>query len=201
MRSSPPPSSLASPAPHYVANALAAAALARAHGVSARAVREGLRGAAPGAHRGQVVGRTGDVVWVDDSKATNPHAAAAALSGVAAAGARAVWIAGGLAKGATFDALVAGAREHLRAVVLIGADTRALAAALAAHAPDVPVVTTAGDRPGAVMGAAVAAATRLARPGDVVLLAPACASMDQFTDYGERGDTFAAAVRAAGASS
>ncbi len=188
-------------APHTITNALAAAALARAHGVSARAVRDGLRGTASGAHRGEVVGRTGDVVWVDDSKATNPHAAAAALAGVTASGARAVWIAGGLAKGATFDDLVAGARETLRAVVLIGTDTSALRAALAAHAPDVPTVTTTGDRPAAVMGSAVAAASSLARAGDVVLLAPASASMDQFTDYGERGDAFVAAVRAAGASS
>ncbi len=188
-------------APHTVSNALAAAGLARAHGVPARAVRDGLRAVTPGEHRAAVVARSGGVTWVDDSKATNPHAAAAALAGVAVRGGRAVWVAGGLAKGAAFDELVAEHAGSLRAVVLIGVDRAPLREALARRAPGVPVhevPAEGGSRPragAAVMAAAVAAAARLARPGDTVLLAPACASMDQFDSYAQRGDAFAAAVR------
>lgn len=178
--------------PHVVANALAAAALARAHGVEPRHVRDGLRGFRPGPHRGAVVGETpgSGTRWVDDSKATNPHAALAALRGVD----RAVWIAGGLAKGATFDDLVLAARDRLAAVVLIGTDRAVVAEALARHAPDVPVQeVVAGEDD--LMDTVVAAAAALARPGDTVLLAPGCASMDQFRDYAARGDAFAAAVQ------
>jgi UDP-N-acetylmuramoylalanine--D-glutamate ligase len=176
-------------APHNVANALAAAALARAFGVPAHAVRDGLRAFRPDAHRIADVATVGGVRYVDDSKATNPHAAAASLGAYE----RIVWIAGGLAKGATFDDLVAGAAPRLRGVVLIGADRAEIAAALARHAPDVPVTEVGATDTGA-MAAVVAAAAQLAESGDTVLLAPACASMDMFANYGERGDRFAAAV-------
>ncbi|MFD5317352.1 UDP-N-acetylmuramoyl-L-alanine--D-glutamate ligase [Streptomyces sp. NPDC127098] len=179
------------PAPHNIANALAAAALARAYGVEPRAVRDGLRAFRPDPHRVQRVAEVGGVLYVDDSKATNPHATAASL----AAYEPIVWIAGGLAKGATFDELVAGAAGRLRGVVLLGADRGLIAEALARHAPDVPVVDLDRTDTGA-MAAAVHEATRLARPGDTVLMAPACASMDMFTNYNERGDVFAAAVQA-----
>jgi UDP-N-acetylmuramoylalanine--D-glutamate ligase len=111
-----------------------------------------------------------------------------------------VWVAGGLAKGATFDELVAAAKERLRAVLLIGRDRALLADALARHAPEIPVVEVEGTDTGpvdvgGVMDEVVRAAARLARPGDTVLLAPACASMDMFRDYAERGDAFASAVR------
>ncbi|WP_206305902.1 UDP-N-acetylmuramoyl-L-alanine--D-glutamate ligase [Streptomyces sp. RFCAC02] len=178
-------------APHTVANALAAAALARAYGVPAAAVRDGLRAFRPDPHRIAHVADIGGVAWVDDSKATNTHAAEASLAAFPGV----VWIAGGLAKGATFDELVAGAADRLRGVVLIGADRRLIADALARHAPDVPVVDLDRTDTGA-MAAAVGEAAGLARPGDTVLLAPACASMDMFTNYNERGDAFAAAVRA-----
>jgi UDP-N-acetylmuramoylalanine--D-glutamate ligase len=178
------------PAPHNVANALAAAALARAYGVPAEAVRDGLRDFQPGAHRIARVARAGGVDYIDDSKATNPHAALASLQAFD----RVIWVAGGLAKGATFDELVARSANRLRGVVLMGADRALIAAALARHAPDVPVVDVAGTDTGA-MDDVVRAAAALARPGDTVLLAPACASMDMFRDYAARGDAFAAAAR------
>lgn len=178
---------------HVVSNALAAAALSLAHGVPPSAVSAGLRAYAPGAHRIQTVARVADVAYVDDSKATNAHAAAASLAGFAPG--TVVWIAGGLAKGATFDDLVLAVRDRLRAVVLIGVDQAPLRDALERHAPEVPVVATDPGDTGTVMTRAVRRAEQLARPGDTVLLAPACASMDQFRSYAERGESFAAAAR------
>ncbi|MFF1413217.1 UDP-N-acetylmuramoyl-L-alanine--D-glutamate ligase [Streptomyces sp. NPDC058289] len=178
------------PAPHNIANALAAAALARAFGVEPRAVRDGLRDFRPDAHRVSHVDEVGGVTYVDDSKATNTHAAEASL----AAFEPVVWIAGGLAKGATFDELVQKAAKRLRGVVLMGADRVLIAEALARHAPEVPVVDLARTDTGAML-AAVREAARLAEPGDTVLLAPACASMDMFANYSKRGDAFADAVR------
>ena len=178
-----------SPAPHLVANALAAAALARAHGVPAGAVRAGLRAFVPEPHRIAEVGTVDGIRWVDDSKATNPHAARASL----AAYEHVVWVAGGLLKGADVEDLVAGAAERLRGVVLIGRDRAAIAQALARHAPDVPVVDVERTDTGA-MDLVVREARALAHEGDVVLLAPAAASMDMFADYGARGDAFVAAV-------
>ncbi|WP_432753449.1 UDP-N-acetylmuramoyl-L-alanine--D-glutamate ligase [Streptomyces sp. JL2001] len=178
------------PAPHNIANALAAAALARAYGVEPRAVRDGLRAFRPDPHRIELVEEIEGVVYVDDSKATNTHAAEASL----AAYDPIVWIAGGLAKGATFDELVSRSAKRLRGVVLIGADRALIREALARHAPEVPVVDLDRTDTGA-MSAAVREAAGLARPGDTVLLAPACASMDMFANYNKRGEAFADAVR------
>jgi UDP-N-acetylmuramoylalanine--D-glutamate ligase len=190
------------PGPHNVVNALAAAALARAVGVSTEAVGRGLAGFRGGAHRNALVATVAGVDYVDDSKATNPHAAGASL----AAYPRVVWIAGGLLKGADVEPLVAAVAARLAGVVLLGRDRDVIAAALARHAPTVPVVTVvSGDDGGmdgtgvtavATMVEVVSAAAGLARPGDTVLLAPAAASMDVFRDYGQRGRTFADAVRA-----
>ena len=181
-------------APHNVANALAAAGLALslhpAYAVDDAAVGAGLRAWRPDAHRIALVGSVAGVDYVDDSKATNPHAAAASLAAYPSV----VWIAGGLAKGATFDELVAGARERIRVAVLIGTDRGLIREALALHAPGVRVIEIE-DGP-EVMSRAVTAAAELAVPGDTVLLAPACASMDQFANYGARGDAFADAVHA-----
>ncbi|GAA3683474.1 UDP-N-acetylmuramoyl-L-alanine--D-glutamate ligase [Arthrobacter ginkgonis] len=187
---------------HTVANALAAAALVRAYGVEPRAVRDGLRAFDPGAHRIQPVARRGDILWINDSKATNPHAAAASLGAFASV----VWIAGGLSKGVDYDDLVAANADRLKTVVLIGTDTAGLRAALERHAPQVPVIEAAvgetGQEPpetargGEVMAGAVAAAASVAEPGDTVLMAPAAASMDQFASYAHRGNAFIEAVRA-----
>ncbi|MEU9352897.1 UDP-N-acetylmuramoyl-L-alanine--D-glutamate ligase [Streptomyces griseoloalbus] len=182
------------PAPHNIANALAAAALARAFGVPAGAVRDGLRAFTPDAHRIAHVGDVDGVAYIDDSKATNTHAAEASLAAYESI----VWIAGGLAKGATFDELVAGSVKRLRGVVLIGQDRALIREALARHAPEVPVVDLDRTDTGAMLQA-VQEARRLARPGDTVLLAPACASMDMFANYNKRGDAFAQAVRELGA--
>ncbi|MFB7809780.1 UDP-N-acetylmuramoyl-L-alanine--D-glutamate ligase [Streptomyces virginiae] len=178
------------PAPHNIANALAAAALARAFGVEPRAVRDGLRDFRPDAHRVARVDEVVSVVYVDDSKATNTHAAEASLASFD----KVVWIAGGLAKGATFDELVQKSAERMRGAVLIGADRALIAEALARHAPEVPVVDLDRTDTGAML-AAVREAAALAEPGDTVLLAPACASMDMFANYNKRGEAFADAVR------
>ncbi|SCE11658.1 MULTISPECIES: UDP-N-acetylmuramoyl-L-alanine--D-glutamate ligase [unclassified Streptomyces] len=183
-------------APHNIANALAAAALARAFGVEPAAVRDGLRAFRPDPHRIEHVADVAGVAYVDDSKATNTHAAEASL----AAYDPIVWIAGGLAKGATFDELVTGAAGRLRGVVLIGRDRELIREALARHAPEVPVVDLGRTDTGA-MSEAVREAARLARPGDTVLMAPACASMDMFVNYNKRGEAFADAVRALAAES
>jgi UDP-N-acetylmuramoylalanine--D-glutamate ligase len=189
-------SDLATSAPHYVANALAAAALARSHGVSAGAVQQALRAFRPDGHRIAEVAVIDDVTWIDDSKATNPHAALASLQGYDPV----VWVAGGLAKGARFDDLVAAVGDRLRGVVLIGRDASVIREALSRHAPDVPVIDvgggeTAGEGP---MDRVVAQAATMAHPGDTVLLAPGCASMDMFANYGARGDAFAEAVHRRG---
>jgi UDP-N-acetylmuramoylalanine--D-glutamate ligase len=189
---------LASDAPHFVADALAAAALARSHGVPPVAVRDALRAFRPDAHRIAPVATLDEVTWIDDSKATNPHAALASLRGYE----HVVWVAGGLAKGASFDDLARSARERLRGVVLLGRDAPVIREALRRHAPDVPVIEVPGGEDGRagrtdtapVMDEVVERAASLARPGDTVLLAPGCASMDMFADYAARGDAFAAAV-------
>jgi UDP-N-acetylmuramoylalanine--D-glutamate ligase len=176
--------------PHNVANALAAAALARAYGVSPEAVRAGLTAFQPPAHRVELVAERDGVRYVDDSKATNTHAAQGSLGAFESV----VWIAGGLLHGAQVADLVADAVPRLRGVVLIGADQDVFAAALARHAPDVPVhrVPSRDDEP---MLTAVRVANAMASAGDVVLLAPAAKSHDLFASYVHRGTAFADAVR------
>ena len=124
---------------HMVANALAAAGLVRAYGVSPEHVREGLKAYIPGSHRIQPVAKQNGVLWINDSKATNPHAAAASLSAFDPV----VWIAGGLSKGVSYDELVRDHARRLKAVVLIGKDTASLEESLRRHAPDVPVIRPA----------------------------------------------------------
>jgi UDP-N-acetylmuramoylalanine--D-glutamate ligase len=178
-------------APQNVADALAAAALARAYGVAPEAVRGGLAAFQPDPHRISQVGRVGGVDYVDDSKACNAAAAAAGIAAFRSV----VWVAGGLFRGADedLDALVQAVAPRLRGVVLLGADRDRFRQALARHAPDVPVADPGGPDTG-IMDQVVAAAARLASPGDTVLLAPAAQSFDMFRNYPARGDAFAAAV-------
>jgi UDP-N-acetylmuramoylalanine--D-glutamate ligase len=200
-------SSIPVPGPVGVLDALGAAALARAVDVPADAIAAALSSFRVAPHRAQLVAVLDGVAYVDDSKATNPHAAQASI----AAYPRVIWVAGGLLKGASVDEMVQQVANRLVAVVLVGRDRAVVANALSRHAPDVPVVeVTTGDDAvvqGAcetqvaavtnVMAGVVNAARRLAQPGDTVLLAPAGASFDQFSGYAQRGDAFAAAVRGA----
>jgi UDP-N-acetylmuramoylalanine--D-glutamate ligase len=174
---------LARDLPHDRANALAAAATASAAGASPGAVASALRSFRGLPHRITPVGEHGGVRWLDDSKATDPHAAVAAVRGFASV----VLVAGGRNKGLDLSVLAAEA-DRLRAVVAIG---EAAPEVVAAFAPTAVPVTTAGT-----MDEAVHRAREAARPGDVVLLSPGCASFDWYGSYGERGDDFARAVTA-----
>ena len=180
-------------APHNVENALAAAALTRSFGVSPQAVARGLQNLHLGGHRIETVHQADGITWVDDSKATNPHAANSSMRAFESI----VWIAGGQAKDTSFDTLVQTHANRLRGVVVLGVDRQRIAESLAEHAPDVPVVVLdTMDR--TAMDEAVTQAARMARPGDTVLLAPGCASRDIWTGYDVRGDDFARAACALG---
>ncbi len=181
------------PGPHNVANALAAAALARSHGVASSAISLGLREFRPAGHRIADLGEIDGVRYVDDSKATSPHAASASLTSFESI----VWLAGGLGKDIPFDDVVVAAAPRLRAAVLFGRCKAQIHESIARHAPEVPVVEVDESETAdvqRVLDVVVARAAEFARPGDVVLLAPAAASMDMFRDYKHRGDEFAAAV-------
>jgi UDP-N-acetylmuramoylalanine--D-glutamate ligase len=169
--------------PHDLANALAAAATALAAGASLEAVRTALRNFRGLAHRVSLVAEHGGLRYYDDSKATDPHAATAALAGFASV----VLIAGGRNKGLDLGLLRSEA-SRLRAVVAIGEASTEVVQAFGAT--PVPVV------PADSMDGAVAAARAAARPGDVILLSPGCASFDWYSSYAERGDDFARAVAA-----
>ena len=178
-------------APHNVADALAAAALARAYGDRPDSIAAGLARFVPEPHRISLVAELDGVTFIDDSKASNPAAAAASLAAFPSI----VWVAGGLFRGtdADLDAIVRAAAPRLRAAVLIGTDRARFTRALARHAPDVPVTELSSTDTG-VMDQAVAQAAAVARRGDTVLLAPAAQSWDMFRDYPARGEAFAAAV-------
>lgn len=179
--------------PAGVLDALAAAALARSQGASAEAIATALREFTVQPHRGQVVHEAGQVKWVDDSKATNPHAADAALRGHDSV----VWVAGGQLKGAAVDELITQHKHRMRAAIVLGADRQLLADAFARSAPDIPLTVLDNTDPDTVMSDVAAAAVAVAQPGDVVLLAPAAASLDMFSGMAARGDRFAGAAVAA----
>jgi UDP-N-acetylmuramoylalanine--D-glutamate ligase len=177
--------------PHLMANVAAAAAMARSAGVEPDRIREAIRNFRLDAHRIELVAEADGVRWIDDSKATNPHAANASLASFD----RVVWIVGGLLKGVDISSLVERHKASLAAAIVIGEDRTAVLEALADKAPGVPVEEITSGAGSDVMQAAVVAAGRYAAEGDVVLLAPAAASMDQFKDYADRGNSFAIAVR------
>lgn len=175
---------------HMVANVLAAAALARSFGVEPETIRDALRTFQLDHHRTELVGAKDGVRWFNDSKATNPHAATAALIAFNPV----VWIVGGLFKGVDVDELVAAQVGRLRAAVVIGEDREPLLEAFTRHAPELPVFEVVSADTEGVMPAAVRLSAAVAQSGDVVLLAPAAASMDQFSNYADRGNRFTAAV-------
>jgi len=172
------------PGRHNLANAIAASGVALALGAHPAGMARAVAAFRPGPHRLATVGEVRGVAFVNDSKATNPHAAARAL----AAFPRVVWIAGGRNKGLSFDQLVDDALDRLVGVVLVGEAADELAAALELAGYPGPVVRAAS------IGEAVTVGFGLADPGDTVLLAPACASHDMFSGYAERGLAFEAAV-------
>jgi|UniRef100_UPI00404AB8BF UDP-N-acetylmuramoylalanine--D-glutamate ligase len=184
--------------PHNVANALAAAGLVRALGVIPEAVRSALQNFSLGRHRIEEVANANGVSWVNDSKATNPHATAASLNSALSS----IWIAGGLAKGSEMQELITKCKSRIKVAILIGADRELIARELRSQAPEIEIVYIdapstyqRGGTDNSLMEAVVKAAAERANPGDRVLLAPACASMDQFISYSDRGDRFAAAVK------
>lgn len=179
-------------APHVVQNILAAAALARSRGVSPEAVSEALQSFELDAHRAQLVAHVDGIAWIDDSKATNAHAASASLR----AHTNVVWIVGGLLKGTDIDALVQETASRLAAAVVIGTERESILTALQRHAPQIPALEVVPGETESIMQAAVALAASVAVQGDTVLLSPAAASMDQFNDYADRGEQFITAVRA-----
>lgn len=179
-------------APHIVANILAASALARSLEVPPAAIRDALTSFTLDPHRIQVVGAHAGITWVDDSKATNPHAAASSLAAYPGA----VWVVGGLLKGVDVGELVRLRGAQARAAIVIGTDRAEIVAAFARHAPAVPLFEVDHAETEDVMAQVVELAAGVAQDGDTVLLAPAAASFDQFASYSDRGERFAAAVRA-----
>ncbi len=182
--------------PHSISNALAAAGLARSVGISNEEIRSALIDFHPGRHRIETVLTADGITWVDDSKATNPHAAKASLMSHLSV----IWIAGGLAKGADMNSLIERTHGRIKAAILIGKDRALIEAAFIKFAPEIPLVkidsdVTKGDISNDLMEKVVTAAKSFAADGDTVLMAPACASMDQFISYADRGDRFSAAVK------
>jgi UDP-N-acetylmuramoylalanine--D-glutamate ligase len=176
--------------PHLMSNIAAAASLARAAGVQPSEIAAALQQFELDAHRIQLVLAKDGISWVDDSKATNPHAAAAALASFDSV----VWVVGGLLKGVDISGLVSRYASKVRAAIVIGLDRAPVLDAFTKLAPSTQVFEIVSE-PGEIMNEVVRIAKDVAREGDTVLLAPAAASMDQFKDYAQRGEFFATAVK------
>ncbi|MEY3904786.1 MAG: UDP-N-acetylmuramoylalanine--D-glutamate ligase, partial [Actinomycetota bacterium] len=179
--------------PHNVLNALAAAALCLSIGITYESIKAGLQNFSTDHHRMEVVLNKDEITWVDDSKATNPHAAIASLQSYF----NVIWIAGGLAKGASMDELAIRTAERIKSVILIGQDREIIAQAFTKHAPTIELIRVDQISDAKqLMVEVVDKAKSIATAGDTVLLAPACASMDQFDSYIQRGQLFTQAVKA-----
>ena len=183
---------ISSTSSHLLANSAAAATIARACGVEPDSIRQAIRAFKLAPHRAQYLGQVNQVGFVNDSKATNAHAAEASLGAVESI----IWILGGLLKGVDPEPVIIRHGSKIRAAILLGSETELLEGLFRTHLPAVPVVVADKNDP---MGTAVQSAFELSNPGDTVLLAPMAASMDQFVDYAERGDKFAEAVKKLGA--
>lgn len=183
--------------PHQVSNALAAAGLALTVGVPHEKIREAIKSFKPGRHRIETIFESDGIRWIDDSKATNPHAAAASILSQE----KVIWIAGGLAKGAAMKPLVEKVAKRIKHAIIIGTDKDLIIDAIEKFAPELPFTLIEapadyqrGGESNSLMEAIVSTAQSIAESGDSILLAPACASMDQFISYADRGDRFTKAV-------
>jgi UDP-N-acetylmuramoylalanine--D-glutamate ligase len=174
--------------PHLLSNIAAATGLARSYGVPPAACRQALRNFRVSSHRIELVLEKDGVRYINDSKATNAHAASASLASFESS----VWILGGQLKGVDISELIKQVAKKIRGAVIVGLDRTEIVAAFQKFAPNIPLVEIDGGDE--VMNKAVTAASKLAEPGDTVVLAPAAASMDQFASYQDRGEQFVAAV-------
>jgi UDP-N-acetylmuramoylalanine--D-glutamate ligase len=174
--------------PHLLSNIAAATGLARSYGVPPAACRQALRNFRVSSHRIELVLEKDGVRYINDSKATNAHAASASLASFESS----VWILGGQLKGVDISELIKKVAKKIRGAVVVGLDRTEIVAAFQKFAPNIPLVEIDGGDE--VMNKAVTAASKLAEPGDTVVLAPAAASMDQFASYQDRGEQFVAAV-------
>lgn len=176
--------------PHLLANVAAATAIARACDVPTGTIGEAIRNFKLDRHRIEFVANEAGVLWFDDSKATNAHAAEASLQSFE----RVIWVVGGLLKGVNIGPLISRNANRLKAAIVIGSDRTEVLAALSQNAPEVEVIEITEQDKLKIMNRVVEAARSIAVDGDVVLLAPAAASMDQFKDYADRGNKFAKAL-------
>lgn len=174
---------------HLLANLAAATALARAVGVAPANIRNAIRSFKLDGHRIELIADEAGVRWFDDSKATNPHAAAASLQSFDSV----IWLVGGLLKGVDINELVERFKSKIKLAIVIGAEREPVIAALRANRVAFEEIVT--EDKAAVMPIAVSLAYANATSGDTVLLAPAAASMDQFKDYADRGNQFSNSVR------
>lgn len=180
------------PAGIYDALAATAAAVALVPDLQPSVIAQALQSFKVAGHRGQQVAEARGIVAIDNSKATNPHAADSALAGHDSV----IWVAGGQLKGAEVDDLIARHAHRLKAVALMGVDRNIIRESVEKHAPGVPIFVTDDTDPQSAMDAVCAWAVTQASSGDAIVLAPAAASLDMYTGMGQRGVLFAESVSA-----